>query len=114
MNINNLTKTGDELIAAYREQMVLGTEGQNIFSDALKYRNGELVQLAHALICNNLNLAPTVFFPREILHLFALPDIERLIVAGAYIAAQVDVYNLMAHLDNHMKDVQKMQNKILP
>lgn len=108
MNINDLNKTGDELIAAYREHMVL-EQHQPIFSDAIKHRNGELVQLAHALICRQVHLAPDIFPQDKVQELIDLPDTERLIVAGAYIAAQVDVYNLMAHLDNQMKTAKNVQ-----
>lgn len=108
MNINDLNKTGDELIAAYRERMVL-EQNQPIFSDAIKHRNGELVQLAHALICRQASLAPEIFPRLQVQYLIDLPDTERLIVVGAYIAAQIDVYNLMAHLDSQMKAAKHVQ-----
>ena len=93
--MNDLKKSGDELIALERERDVLD-RGQTIFTDALHFRDGELAKLAVALIHNVPSMVPETFMNREDIHeLFALGSIERLIKAGALIAAQIDVFNFM-------------------
>lgn len=100
--MNDIKKTGDELIAMERERQVL-VKGHTIMTDALKYKNGELLMVANALISKNINDAPHDWPDEQVKEWIEKDDTERLILAGAFIAAQIDVYNFMQQVNESMK-----------
>lgn len=109
---NDILKTGGELIMEERERQVL-EHSHFIASDAIKYRSGELVQLALALIHNNIEFAPADFDRDQVKRWLDLEATERLILAGAFIAAQIDVFNFylnIVELNKKYPDVP--ENKI--
>lgn len=110
---NDKTKTGDELIAIERESQIL--KGYTISEDAKKYRNGQLVNLALALIHKVTSYAAPDWEPELVNRLVELPDEDRLIIAGTLLAAQVDVLNYYASMAELMqKHAPNVQPKILP
>jgi hypothetical protein len=99
--VNNTTLAGCELIAAQRERQVLYFD-HSILSDALKYKIGELLHVALALIHGNYSFAPESW-KEKIKPMMESGDVERLIHAGSFIAAQIDVYNLLTQIDESVK-----------
>jgi len=105
-NLNNVTLAGCELIAAARESQVLEHD-HTILSDALAHKNGELLHVALALIHGNYSFAPESWVRTEKLKaMMESGDVERLAHAGAFIAAQIDVYNLLKQIDESVKSAK--------
>jgi len=104
--VNNVTLAGCELIAAQRERQVIDFD-HSILNDALKYKNGELLHVALALIHGNYSFAPESWARTEKLKaMMESGDVERLIYAGTFIAAQIDVYNLLKQIDESVKSAK--------
>lgn len=109
--VNDVTLAGCELIAAQRERQVMGFD-HTILNDALKHKNGELLHVALALIHGNYSFAPESWARTEKLKaMMESGDVERLVHAGAFIAAQIDVYNLLKQIDESVKSAQHVQDK---
>ena len=95
--LNDINKTGGELIVDERDRQVMN-HNFTIESDARVYRNGELVNTARAIIDCNAELAPEGYLRTMAIKFIELPAVERLIVAGAFIAAQIDVFNYFTNM----------------
>jgi hypothetical protein len=99
--MNDVFKSGDELIAAERERQVL-VHGHTIVSDCRKNKNGELLQMAAALIYYNMELAPKDWDQGHVKYMMDKDGTDRLIYAGAFISAEIDRRNLLKQIDDKM------------
>lgn len=99
---NDIYRTGAESIVNERDRQVM-ENGHTIQSDAIRYRNGELVQVALAIIHNNIEFAPADWDRVLVQKWLDLPAAERLIVAGAFLSAQIDVFNFYTAIDELTK-----------
>jgi hypothetical protein len=102
--MNDVKLSGDELIAAERERQVLD-HNHTIVNDARAYKQDELIQMAAALIYANANIAPDCFDRGQVMNMINKGRTERMIYAGAFLCAQIDVDNLIRQIDESMKSV---------
>lgn len=111
--MNDVKKSGDELIAAERERQVL-VHGHSIVQDAKRHKGGELVHMVEALIHHKYGYTPDSISEAAINKMMEKSLVERLIYAGALIAAEIDRLNLLKQIDEAMQTPENMQNRILP
>lgn len=86
--------TGIELIAQERAEHP-SKHGKTVTSDRFAHENGELLQAAVALLTNNPTAFPPNFERNQVANMFAKDDVGRLAVAGAFIAAHIDVLKML-------------------
>jgi len=91
-------KTGIELIAKERQEQI-EKHGRTIEDDAIQNRDGELTDGAIAILMSNGKIFPNTWDPSVCAHMVKKPYMERLIIAGAFIAAELD--RLMLNSEEH-------------
>lgn len=84
--------TGVEMIAIERREQKV-KHNKSIKHDYEQYPDFELADAAEALISNNLFKFPRTWNLEYCKKLLDKPYMERLVVAGAFLAAQIDVLN---------------------
>lgn len=82
-------KTGIELITEERTQQIM-KHHRSIQDDAIENKGGKLLWGAKALIDNDYVLFPKEWDENICSHMIHKKQIERLIIAGALIAAEID------------------------
>lgn len=91
IGIKKESMTGIELITNERLEHKV-KHGFSIRHDAENYKNGELAQAAAALLEDDMNMMPN--WGKNIVEkMFSKPREGKLVIAGALIAAQIDVEN---------------------
>lgn len=113
--MNDPKMSGDELIAAERERQVL-VHDRPIVWDLRHNTGGQLLQMAVHLIEPERFPAPPGWDAEQVAHMDAKPQVERCIYAGAFIAAHIDMVNLMNTIETKLADESNNQvsNLILP
>jgi hypothetical protein len=93
----DVQQTGDDLIADERFQQVM-KHGRSIHDDLKVNPNGELVQMARALIEFNWGAAPKNWDRGLVDRMMNKTYSQRLVIAGALLAAEIDRVNLLAQI----------------
>lgn len=81
--------TGIERIAKEREEQI-HKHGKSVTSDYFTHPNNELVAAAFALIAESEEDFPVAFEKKQVRKMLKKSDIERLAIAGALLAAEID------------------------
>lgn len=89
--------SGDELIAIERAEQVL-KHNKPIVHDLKKNQNGELIDMAEALILDCPEHAPNHWDRGIVERMMAKTKQQRYVYAGALIAAEIDRLNLLAQI----------------
>lgn len=82
-------KTGIELIAEERQEQI-EKHGRTIFRDAVENRSGQLVNAAIVILNGDRTYWPDTWKVSVCIHIEEKPEVERLAIAGALIAAEID------------------------
>jgi hypothetical protein len=90
-------KSGDELIAEERAEQVL-KHGRPITYDLRANQNGELLMMAEALIYHKYAMTPDNWDRGVIDKMMNKTLSQRLVIAGALIAAEIDRLALLAQI----------------
>jgi hypothetical protein len=90
-------KSGDELISEERAEQVL-KHNRPIAYDLRANQNGELISMAGALIHDAFDMIPATWDQIIAKHMMAKTYVQRLVIAGALIAAEIDRLNLLAQI----------------
>jgi hypothetical protein len=93
----DITKTGDELIAIERDEQVM-KHGHTIASDLKKNNNGELLSAALSIIGGAELIYPRTWDIGIFNRSSTKTRQQRLVIAGALIAAEIDRLNLLAQV----------------
>lgn len=90
-----LNMTGIELIALERQDQI-EKHGRSVERDTIENCNGELLMGARALMDHKYQFIPDAWDGETVSHMMSKGVIERLSIAGAFIAAEID------RLNNHL------------
>lgn len=90
-------KSGDELISEERIEQVI-KHGRTVLYDIAHNGNSELIDMAGMLILDCLEHAPNSWAKNIKNKMFAKTQVQRLVIAGALIAAEIDRLNLQAKI----------------
>lgn len=101
----DIAKSGDELIAEERMEQVT-KHGKSIIDDMRLWKDGELVQSALAVVAGVLDMMPSIWDRGTCERMIAKTYSQRLVIAGALIAAEIDRVNLLSriHAANFTED----------
>lgn len=103
----NTTKSGDELIGEERMEQVF-KHNYPIAKDIGRNGNGELIMMAEALIHHKYAMAPDNWDRGKVDKMMGKTYHQRLVIAGALIAAEIDRLNLQAKIryNNRKPDLE--------
>lgn len=93
-----MQKTGVELIAQERQEQ-LTKHNRSMEEDRTYNGSGELIQGATALLIQDLAYMPLNWDGRIVLKMMDKPYMERLAIAGALIAAELDRINSVGDME---------------
>lgn len=102
-------KSGDELIAEERMDQVI-KHGHSIVNDLKENQNNELILAVFGLINHKYGEMPDTWDKGIIDKMMAKTYSQRLVIAGALIAAEIDRLNLAAQIKTAYDNDQKQDN----
>jgi hypothetical protein len=97
-------KSGDELIAEERMDQVIN-KGHTILMDIANNGNNELIMMADALIHHKYSMAPDNWDRGVVEHMMGKTYVQRLVIAGALIAAEIDRLNLQSKIQENERKI---------